>query len=221
MIMFRHGTVFLSSIVATGCALCSPGRDGERPSAPVKPATAAHAPTAPVPTASDSTAAAALAIGPDNTSIRFVGASLVNRQPGTFSRFSGRLEFATNDPCDSRLVIEIAMDSVATNIPLLTKHLKRADFFDVEHFPKATFVSTRVEASRAAGATHVLTGSLTIHGVTRTLSIPARFAVSDDLVALDATLEVRQSEFGMEKAARKSDDIVPITLSSRLVRSLR
>jgi polyisoprenoid-binding protein YceI len=220
MIKFRHGTVFLYSIVAAGCALSSPDRDGERPSAPVKPATAAHAPTAPVPKAPNSTAAA-LAIGPDNTSIRFVGASLVNRQPGTFSRFNGRLELATNDPCDSRLVIEIAMDSVATNIPLLTKHLKRADFFDVEHFPKATFVSTRVEASRAAGATHVLTGNLTIHGVTRTLSIPARFVVSADLVALDATLEVRQSEFGMEKAARKSDDIVPITLSSRLVRSLR
>jgi polyisoprenoid-binding protein YceI len=145
----------------------------------------------------------------------------VNRQPGSFSRFNGRLELATNDPCDSRLVIEIAMDSVATNIPLLTKHLKRADFFDVEHFPKATFVSTRVEASRATGATHVLTGNLTIHGVTRTVSIPARFAVSANLVALDATLEIRQSEFGMEKAARKTDDIVPITISSRLPRPLR
>jgi polyisoprenoid-binding protein YceI len=220
MIKFRHGTVFLYSIVAAGCALSSPDRDGERPSAPVKPVTAAHAPTAPVPKASNSTAAA-LAIGPDNTSIRFVGASLVNRQPGTFSRFNGRLELATNDPCDSRLVIEIAMDSVATNIPLLTKHLKRADFFDVEHFPKATFVSTRVEASRATGATHVLTGNLTIHGVTRTVSIPARFAVSANLVALDATLEIRQSEFGMEKAAHKTDDIVPITISSRLPRPLR
>ena len=90
---------------------------------------------------------------------------------------------------------QIAMDSVSTQIPLLTKHLKRADFLDVEHYPKATFVSSRVETSKDKDATHVLTGNLTIHGVTRTLSIPARFAVSGDLVTLDA--DVRGQPVGV------------------------
>jgi polyisoprenoid-binding protein YceI len=110
------------------------------------------------------------------------------------------------------------MDSVTTKIPLLTKHLKRPDFFDVEHYPVATFVSRRIDLSTSEGASHVITGDLTIHGVTRGVAIPARIAVSPDQVELHATISVRQSEFGMEKAARKSDDLVPVTISARIVR---
>ena len=211
------GTLGGPEIVITGCTLNSPDRRAELPTGPVASDASAHAPDAQKRRPPESTAAALL-IGPENTSIRFVGASLKNRQPGSFGRFSGQLELASNDPCDGRLSIEIDMDSVSTEIPLLTKHLKRADFFDVEHFPKATFVSSRVEASKGEGATHMLTGNLTVHGVTRMLSIPARFAVSADRVVLDATIEVRQSEFGMERAARKTDDLVAVTVSARLAR---
>jgi polyisoprenoid-binding protein YceI len=59
---------------------------------------------------------------------------------------------------------------------------------------------------------------VTIHGITRTLAIPARFAVSADLVALDAAIELRQLQFGMGRPVRKTDDIVPVTLSARLAR---
>ena len=212
---YRLWMVLLPAIF-TGCKLNSPDRRVELPTASVAPAASAHAPDAekrpPISTA------AALLIGPENTSIRFVGASLANRQPGSFGHFNGQLELASNDPRDARLSIEIDMDSVSTGIPLLTKHLKRPDFLDVEHFPRATFVSSRVEAFRGEGATHVIVGNLTLHGVTRTLSIPARFAVSADLVALDATIEVRQSEFGMERAARKTNDVVAVTVSARLAR---
>jgi YceI-like domain len=41
--------------------------------------------------------------------------------------------------------------------------------------------------------------NLTIHGVTRPLSIPARFAVSADLVTLDAAFQINQSDFGMDE----------------------
>jgi polyisoprenoid-binding protein YceI len=212
--MFKNSSwmILLSAIVGAGCTLNSPARRSELSTAPSAPAPSVPGSRSPVPTA------AALLIGPENTSIRFVGASLATRQPGSFGRFEGQLELASNDPCDARLSIEIAMDSVNTRIPLLTKHLKRADFFDVEHYPKATFVSSRIEPSKDKDATHVLAGNLTIHGVTRPLSIPARFAVSADLVTLDAAFKVNQSDFGMEKAAKKSDDVVSVTLSARLAR---
>jgi polyisoprenoid-binding protein YceI len=217
MLNCRSWTVILPAIVASGCTLNSPGRRDALSTVPIAPVTSPHTPGAQGPRSPDSSAAGLL-IGPENTSIRFVGTSLANRQPGSFGRFDGRLELASNDPSDARLSIDIDMNSVRTEIPLLTKHLKRKDFFDVEHFPKATFISSRVETSKVEGATHVLTGNLTVHGVTRTLSIPARFAVSAELVALDATIGVRQSDFGMERAARKTDDVVAVTVSARLAR---
>jgi polyisoprenoid-binding protein YceI len=222
--IIRKGNMFnlrswmvLLAIIGTGCTLNSPGRRAELPTTHIAPLASASTPGVQAPRPPYSTAGALL-IGPDNTSIRFVGASLKNRQPGSFGRFAGQMVLASNDPRDAWLSIEIDMDSVTTEIPLLTTHLKRTDFFDVEHFPKAIFISSRVEASTAEGATHMITGDLTVRGVTRILTIPARFAVSADQVALDATITVRQSEFGMERAARKTDDVVPVTVSTRLAR---
>jgi polyisoprenoid-binding protein YceI len=215
MYKYNAWLVLLLAIVGAGCALNSPDGRAEFPTRRLSSVASVHAPNAPGPPNSTS---AALFLSPENTSIRFVGASLKNRQPGSFTRFGGQLELASNDPRDARLSIEIEMDSVRTEIPLMTKHLKRADFFDVERFPKATFVSSRIEASRREGVTHSIIGNVTVHGTTQTLAIPARFAVSADLVTLDATIELRQSEFGMDRAVRKTDDVVPVTLSARLAR---
>jgi polyisoprenoid-binding protein YceI len=217
--MYKYSSwlVLLLAIVGAGCALNSPDGRAAFPTRRLSSNASVPAPNAPGPRPPNATATALL-MSPENTSIRFVGASLMNRQSGSFTRFGGQLELASNDPRDARLSIEIEMDSVSTEIPLLTKHLKRPDFFDVEHFPKATFVSSRIEASKHEGATHSIIGNLTVHGITRTLAIPARFAVSADLVAIDAAFELRQSEFGMARAARKTGDIVPVTLSARLAR---
>jgi polyisoprenoid-binding protein YceI len=217
MFNLRSWMILLLAIVGIGCTLNSQGRPAELPTATIAPVTSVPTPSVERQHPPDSMGGTLL-IGPENTSIRFVGASLKNRQPGSFGRFNGQMVLTSDDPRDAWLSIEIDMDSVTTEIPLLTKHLKRTDFFDVEHFPKATFVSIRVEASTAEGATHVITGGLTVHGVTRTVTIPAQFAVSAEQVALDATIALRQSDFGMESAARKTDDVVPITVSTRLAR---
>jgi polyisoprenoid-binding protein YceI len=217
MFNLRSWMILLLAIVGIGCTLNSQGRLAELPTATIAPVTSVPTPSVERQHPPDSMGGTLL-IGPENTSIRFVGASLKNRQPGSFGRFDGQMVLTSNDPRDARLSIEIDMDSVNTEIPLLTKHLKWVDFFDVEHYPKALFLSSRVEASTAEAATHMIIGALTLHGVTRTLTIPARFAVSADQVALDATIAVRQSEFGMESAARKTDDVVPVTVSARLAR---
>ena len=51
-------------------------------------------------------------------------------------------------------------------------HLKSSDFFDVEAFPVWTFASTSVTGSDAEG---VVTGDLTIHGVTRQVALATEF----------------------------------------------
>ena len=63
--------------------------------------------------------------------------------------------------------VEAAIDAstIDTREETRDKHLRSADFFDVEKFPKLTFVSTRIAGS--AGNGFSLTGNLTIHGATR------------------------------------------------------
>lgn len=68
----------------------------------------------------------------------------------------------------------------------LEGHLKSPDFFAVDSFPTAQFVITGAEAVSAedtSGATHNVTGNLTLRGITKSITIPAEVNISDDKVS--------------------------------------
>ena len=111
-------------------------------------------------------------ITPQNSKIEFVGSKVTGKHNGSFQDFSGQIDY-TGNPETSRVNITIKADSITTDTPDLTKHLKTADFFDVAKFPEATFVSTAIKAGGENGATHTVTGNLTMHGVTKAVTFPA------------------------------------------------
>jgi polyisoprenoid-binding protein YceI len=150
----------------------------------------------------------------ENTRVTFVGSAGPTSHEGGFDRLSGEWNFPTEDPKDSRLVVRIDTDSVRTKIGLMTTHLKREDFFDVKHFPTASFASNRFEPQPGPdGKTHFVTGELTIHGVTRPVAFRAKVGVTADAVSLDGMFTISQTAFGMATAAEKTRDEVPVTVS--------
>lgn len=63
----------------------------------------------------------------------------------------------------------------------LEGHLKSPDFFDAATHPSGTFVISSVEKVEGeSGITHRITGNLTLKGVTKSVTIPAEIAISDD-----------------------------------------
>src|SRR5678816_1633145 len=99
-------------------------------------------------------------ITPQNSKIEFVGSKVTGKHNGSFGNFSGQVDY-TGNPETSRVNITIKTDSLTTDTPDLTKHLKTADFFDVAQFPDAKFVSTTIKAGGEGGASHTVTGNLT------------------------------------------------------------
>lgn len=81
---------------------------------------------------------------------------------------------------------------VCTDNARVTTHLLNADFFDVEKFPTATFVITKVENS---GPKATVTGKLTIKGITKDLTFPANIAVNGNTVTTKATVIVNRLEY--------------------------
>ncbi len=90
-----------------------------------------------------------------------------------FVLFSGSISFFEKDPANSALKVEIDPASVSTNHAERDKHLRSDDFLDVAKFPAASFVSKSVTAAGDGKATIV--GDLTLHGVTKEVSIDASF----------------------------------------------
>jgi polyisoprenoid-binding protein YceI len=85
--------------------------------------------------------------------------------------------------------------------------LKSADFFDAEKFPKATFVSTSVKPGGEKNATHTVTGNLTMHGVTKSISFPATIRLAPGSAEADAEFAINRKDFGIMYPGA-SDDLI-------------
>ena len=88
---------------------------------------------------------------------------------GRFNDFEGSFSYDEKQPEKSGIEVTIDMASIDSNHAERDKHLRGEDFFDVEKFPEARFVSTAFEDNGDGTAT--LTGDLTLKGVTRPVTI--------------------------------------------------
>ena len=64
---------------------------------------------------------------------------------GKFASATGTVTLDQANPANSKVEVSIATAGIVTGIPKFDEHLKSADFFNVEKFPAATFVSDKVE----------------------------------------------------------------------------
>lgn len=143
-------------------------------------------------------------ITPENSKIDFIGSKVTGSHNGSFQKFSGEIAYA-GTPETSRVSITIDTDSITTDDANLTKHLKTADFFDVPKYPQATFVSTEIKRSAEGGGTHTITGNLTMHGVTKSVTFPAAIDVTSNLVSVDSNFSINRKDFGINYAGAQDN----------------
>lgn len=127
---------------------------------------------------------------------------MITNVKGQFTDISGTITIDESDITKSR--VEAAVDAVSINTrnPDRDAHLRSADFFDVDRFPKLTFTSTAV---RRTGRDELeVEGDFTIHGVTRKVtftvegpSAPAKDPWGDTRLGLTATAKINRKEFGL------------------------
>lgn len=145
-------------------------------------------------------------IAPDNSKIQFVGSKVTGSHNGSFEKFSGVINYQ-GQPETSRVNITIDMNSVTTDDPKLTAHLKTPDFFDVATYPQATFESTQITAGSDKGGTHTVTGNLTLHGVTKSITFPATIAVNPGAITVNSSFAINRKDFGINYAGA-SDNLI-------------
>jgi polyisoprenoid-binding protein YceI len=148
-----------------------------------------------------------LAISPVNSSIDFVAAKITRSHNGSFKQFSGTIDLLNSDPLQSVVSVSIETASVVTDEPDLTKHLQTPDFFDVAKYPKANFVSSKIEPNTANGATHTITGNFDLHGIRKSISFPATIQVGPTSVSVNAEFAINRKDFGLVYPG-KADDLI-------------
>lgn len=156
--------------------------------------------------------AAAADLTPANTKIQFVGTHSGDKpdpRTGTFEKFSGEAKVDAGKL--SSVSVDIDTTSLKTNIDKLTTHLKSADFFNVNEYPTAKFVSTKIEAG--AGGEAKVTGKLTLLGETKEISFPAKVAISGSDLSLKADFTIDRTQFGMTYGQGQVENKVQLTIT--------
>ncbi len=111
---------------------------------------------------------------PGHTAAEFCARHMmVTHVRGHFKNVHGKLIFDPQHPRDSRVEVHIDAKTLWTGEPDRDAHLRSADFLDVEHHPEITFAGDKVEI--VGDHDYILTGELTIRGVTRPASLKVRY----------------------------------------------
>jgi polyisoprenoid-binding protein YceI len=141
-------------------------------------------------------------LGPENSTIAFIGSKVTGKHDGGFKQFAGELHVVDGKLADTGNKIVIQMDSIWADNDRLTGHLKTPDFFNVAQIPTATFETISITPGQTNST---ITGNLTLHGVTKQISFPATIQVSDSAVDLNAEFFIKRMDFDVKYPGKPND----------------
>lgn len=135
---------------------------------------------------------------------------------GRFNDVLGTVVFDKADPSKSSVEVSVPVESVDTNNEKRDQQLKSPDFFNAKQFPMIIFKSKKVEAS---GDNYKVTGELTLHGVTKPLTLEvekgteAKGMEGEIRGGGETEFTITRSDFGMNFMQGPLGDEVEVVLS--------
>ncbi len=165
---------------------------------------------------------------PGHTEIQFsYDHAGVSEQSGEWTISEGSVEFDPENIGATKVSVTIDAASVDTGVKALDDHLKNADFFEVDKYPKITFESTSVTQSGANSVT--LVGDLTIKDTTAPVEMDFVLGhngphplgayieyYQGEWIGVKGSGNLLRSEFGVGKFAPLTSDRVRLRIAAEL-----
>lgn len=155
----------------------------------------------------------------ESSEIAWIGTKSTGRHNGIVKLRNGFLLLLNNDIVGGEFTIDMhsieAIDSDEENNTKLVGHLKSADFFNVDSYPTATFVISRVipvsnyvtedieeiqdvmNDYKVSNPTHTVVGNLTICNITRGLSFPAKITLTENSVSATSKFNINRKDWNL------------------------
>lgn len=140
-------------------------------------------------------------IDPAHSEVAFTVRHLMSKVRGNFSQFSAEITTEAGDPLKARVTATIAIGSIHTGNDQRDQHLRSSDFFDPQNGQEMRFTSTGV---RERGDGYVITGDLTINGITKSVDLNAEFlgvakdAYGNTRLGAEATTSINRHDFKVD-----------------------
>ena len=142
-------------------------------------------------------------IDPAHSSAHFIVRHLmITNVRGGFTSVQGSVVYDPDDLSGSSIDVVIDVNSLSTSDASRDGHLKSAEFLDAEKYPSITFKSKTI--SKEADGDLLAKGDLTIHGVTKAVSLEVEGPTGEEKdpwgnvrIGASAVTKIKRSEFGL------------------------
>ncbi|EJL32402.1 YceI family protein [Novosphingobium sp. AP12] len=138
---------------------------------------------------------------------------------GTLPGATGTLSLDPEAISSARLDVSVPVSTVSTTNKTLDEELAGAEWLDAAKYPTMRFVSTKVAKTGANSAD--VTGNLTLHGVTRPVTLKATFKAAAVnpmnkayTLGFNATGVIKRTEFGVSKYAPLVSDETTLSINA-------
>lgn len=133
---------------------------------------------------------------------------------GRFNDIKGSFNYDKAKPNAATIEVKVATESLDSNHAERDKHLRGKDFFEVDKYPQATFVTTSYSEKNGQGT---LKGNLSLHGVTKPITVAVKHvgAGSDPWGGYRrgfvGNTKIRRADFGMNYNLGPAAEMVDLT----------
>lgn len=121
---------------------------------------------------------------------------------GNFKSFEATVQSSKPDFSDAVINLKADVNSINTEVEMRDNHLKSADFFDAAQFPELSFKSNGIR--KTGKDTYTVTGDLTLHGVTKPVTVKLLFngtalnpQSKKTIAGFQVTGTIKRSDFGI------------------------
>jgi polyisoprenoid-binding protein YceI len=133
---------------------------------------------------------------------------------GDFSGLKGEITFLPETLAKSNFNVTVSTSTIDTDNEMRDKNLVSDEYFDATKFPVIKIVSSKIEkTNKTAAGYYFFTGSLTIKGITKTISFPFQAKKVADGFLFTGNFEIDRTQFGVGEKNIVLSDRVTVSLS--------
>jgi len=148
----------------------------------------------------------------EGSKVRFVIKNFGINTGGTFDGLSGSITFDPSSLATASFNVTVDSKTVDTDMEARDNHLRKAEYFDAEKYPKLSFRSTKVTTTNKEGYLFMF-GVITIKNVSQEISFPFKQTSKDGGILFEGEFKLNRRDFGVGGKSFSMSDELTVELS--------
>ncbi len=147
----------------------------------------------------------------DKSKVHFIIKNLGINTGGDLSNLEGKIVINEKNINKSYADVTVKVETIDTDNERRDKHLRSADYFDIEKYPTIRIVSTSISKDDKSG--YLFNGNIIIKGITKTISFPFAVLKNAEGFLLTGNFSINRLDFGVGGNSATMSDTVKVELS--------